>query len=304
MKTKTKVLIGTSIVSTLAAGYFVSGYIGLLYAARRRKHSSVILHPLTQNELDYIKNLEKETLSITSFDGIRLKGTLIKGNTNKVVICVHGYHSSGYRDFQYFIRFYHELGYTILLPEDRGHGDSQGKYIGFGWQDRLDLIEWIHELQKYFRFQPIQIALHGISMGASTVLMASGEDLSSDVKCIISDCAYSNIKEEFRYFLKEAKLPSRTILSSAIILSKNILGYDIRKADAIKQVEKSHIPTLFIHGDQDTVVPVRNASQLYNACNAEKELVIVKGAEHADSIITNPDLYFEKLKEFLDNHIN
>ena len=193
------------------------------------------------------------------------------------MICVHGFHSYHYREFAYYIRFYHELGYNILLPDNRAHGQSEGHYIGFGWLDRLDILEWIKKMEEYFHNEPMSIVLHGISMGGATVLMVSGEELSDNVKAIVADCSYTSAYDEFKYYLKNKGCPPFLLLPSATLLSKKTVGYNFKQASAVNQVKKSKTPTLFIHGNQDHFVPTYMALELYNACQAEKKLLIVNG---------------------------
>lgn len=309
MKKKTKTLLTVAGVGLSAtAGYLLTGYLSLRYAFKRKnykqKHATSVSHPLSKEEQDYIASLKQETLTASSFDDLALKATFFPADkdSNKVVICVHGYHSNGMLDNQYFIRFYHEHGFHILIPDDRAHGDSEGEYIGFGYYDRLDIMQWIMRIQEYFDYQPLNILLHGVSMGASAVLMASGEELSSDVKCIVADCGYASAREQLTDVLKAHHIPTHTIMSSASLLSKKVIGYDFNNIDVIKQVKKSHIPTLFIHGDQDSFVDCENVKKLYEACAAPKELFIVPGAEHCDSYITDPKGYESHILQFTNTY--
>lgn len=309
MKKKTKTLLTVASVGLgVTAGYLLTGYLSLKYAFKRKnykqKHATAVKHPLSEEEKNYIASLKQETLTTTSFDNLALKATFFPADiaSNKVVICIHGYHSYGMLDHQYFIRFYHEHGFHVLIPDDRAHGDSEGEYIGFGYYDRLDIMQWIMRIQEYFDYHPLNIMLHGVSMGASAVLMASGEELSSDVKCIVADCGYASAREQLTNVLKAHHIPTHAIMSSASLLSKKVIGYDFNNIDVIKQVEKSHIPTLFIHGDQDSFVDYQSVKKLYEACHAPKELFIVPGAEHCDSYITDPKGYESHILNFTNKY--
>ena len=122
------------------------------------------------------------------------------------------------------------------MPDNRAHGESEGTYIGFGWLDRLDCIQWIHKMKEYFD-KDLQIVLHGISMGSATVLMASGEELPSDVKCIISDCGFTSVLDEFEHELKQAHIPPALILPTATLLSKNVLVIVLKKLQQLIWLE-------------------------------------------------------------------
>ena len=144
---------------------------------------------------------------------LKLHGYIAKNEKESKtwVIAVHGYTDSAYFMVDAVKQFLH-YGYNVLIPDLRAHGKSEGKYIGMGWLDRLDLIEWINYLIK--TYGNIKIILYGISMGAAAVMMTSGEKLPSAVKAIVSDCAFANAYDEFKYvFNHRTHLPAFPLLN-------------------------------------------------------------------------------------------
>lgn len=243
-----------------------------------------------------------ETLSLISKDGLKLVGHFLGNSTDKLAIIVHGY-GADYREMQLYTKYFVEKNYNILAVENRAHGNSEGKMIGMGWLDRLDLIQWINlMLEKNPNYQ---IVLMGLSMGASTVCMASGEKLPKNVKAIISDCAYANAFEEFRYvFNHRTHLPAFPLLNIFNMYTKSVYKFDMKKADASVQVKKSKTPILFIHGDKDSFVPTENVHKLYAAApEGLKQIYIAKDAEHAMSYPSNEIEYERQLNLFLKNYI-
>lgn len=260
---------------------------------------------LDDETIDWLNQQEFIDLEITSDDHLKLRGHLLLNedkNSNRLLIAIHGYRSYSYKEYSSYIRFYHDLGFHILLPDNRAHGESEGKYIGFGWLDRLDCMKWIDTMKKYFD-KDLQIVLHGISMGSATVLMASGEKLPDDVKCIISDCGFTSVYEQFKHVMSKSPITSKIILPISTLFSKQRVGYNFKEASALKQVQKSHTPTLFIHGDQDDYVPTYMVHELYNACSAPKDLLIVEGAKHANSYFVNKELCEKTITEFIHNYV-
>lgn len=239
---------------------------------------------------------------ITSSDGLKLHNYLIRNDSsNKWVIAVHGYTSEGKLMASYARKFY-ELGYNVILPDLRGHGQSEGDYIGMGWDERLDIIDIIQSIVE--NDADSEIVLFGVSMGAATVMNVSGEKLPSNVKAIIEDCGYTSAWDEFSYQLKELYgLPAFPMMHSASLISKIRAGYWLGDASSINQVKKSKTPMLFIHGDADTFVPYEMLDELYNNANVEKEKLVIPNAGHAKSKDVDPELYWTTVIDFITKYI-
>lgn len=241
---------------------------------------------------------------INSFDNFKLHAYMIKQKkkTSKWVVIAHGYGEEGKLMSINALHFY-SLGYNVLIPDLRGSGKSEGDYIGMGWYDRLDICDWIDRIVD--DDPNSKIALFGISMGGSTILMSSGEDLPSNVKCIISDCAYTSAYDVFGYELNTyLNTPSFPVVDFTNLVTILRAGYALKDASAIEQVKKSKTPTLFIHGDSDKIVPSYMMDELYNAATCEKEKLLVKDGEHAGSDLADFNAYWDSIKSFLKKHID
>lgn len=199
-------------------------------------------------------------------------------------------------------RNFYEKGYNVLTPDLRGHGKSEGDYIGMGWHDSLDLLLWIN---KVIEIDPAaEIVLFGISMGGATVMMTSGEELPSNVKVIVEDCGYSSVSGVFAYqFYDLFHLPEFPVLKAANTVTNLRAGYDLYKASAVKQVAKSKIPILFIHGDKDTFVPFKMLAEVYEAAIAPKEKLVIKGAGHGEAETVDPKAYWSGIWSFIEKYI-
>lgn len=257
-----------------------------------------------EEEKLWFQKVERDTLTIQSQDELTLKAMLVEHEqaNKKVAILAHGYSGTS-KEMAPFAKLFYDLGFTIVLPDARGHGDSEGDYIGFGWPERHDYLAWIDSLISRYG-QDTEIVLFGISMGGATVLNVSGEALPDQVKAIVEDCGYSSVEKELSYQLKNLyKLPSYPFIPMTSLLTKYKAGYSFTEASPVDQVKKSSTPTLFIHGDKDSYVPTDMAYELYQAAASDKVLYIVPGAEHAYSYVTDKDEYRRQVTRFLSRYL-
>ncbi len=318
------ILITTSILLliTLVGGYFIGDYFvtfalvrpegGVAQSSTDPNAPKNDPNPIVdenrkiQTELynEWISTVEVNAPSIESYDGLTLNAIeyIVNPDSTKWIIMVHGYTSSN-EEMKERAVHYGMQGYNVLLPNNRAHGNSEGTYMGMGWLDRLDIIGWIDWIVD--KDPNSQIALYGISMGAATVSMTSGEELVDNVKVVIEDCGYSSAWAMFENQLSyRFGLPSFPVLNFAGIVGNMKTGYDLKAADSLAQLKKSTLPTLFIHGDIDNYVPVEMVYEMYEASNStDKEILIVEGANHAESDYVNPEAYYEAVFRYLDTYI-
>ncbi|MBQ8043994.1 MAG: alpha/beta hydrolase [Clostridia bacterium] len=246
-----------------------------------------------------------EDIYQTAFDGLKLHATYFpaiketKDGKKRVAICFHGYTSQGLKDFIGLTDYYFKNGFAMLHPDARAHGDSEGDYIGFGCLDRNDALGWIKwTIDKYG--DDVEIILHGISMGGATVLLTSGLELPSQVKGLISDCAFTSPKEVFTHVLKTMyHMPAFPLIQGADLINKTFAGYGTDECNAKREIKKTNIPILFIHGTADTFVPVKMCHVLYDACVSPKKKLIIKGATHAECYFKDMTAYENALDEFI-----
>lgn len=246
--------------------------------------------------------LEEKT--ITSTDGLKLKGFIHKqdSTSHRWCIAIHGYNCD-HTFMTYIAQQYFEHGYNVLSPDLRSSGKSDGKYIGMGWLERQDILQWIDTIVK---LDPqAKIALHGVSMGAATVMMVSGEQLPPNVKVCVEDCGYSSIWAQFANKLKALyHLPIFPVLNVASLVCKVKAGYFFSDGDCVAQLHKNRTPMLFIHGSADDYVPFDMLNSVYNAdACADKQMLVIKGARHSMSCYTDPAKYWSSVFPFVDRHI-
>lgn len=267
------------------------------------KETKVVLDDF-EEEKEKIKKWLKTTLvkglKIKSFDKTILFAEWFVNKGDKWAIVLHGYGANG-RLMYYVARRFYKKGYNVLVPDLRGHGISGGNYIGMGWHDRLDIIKWIKKIRKIDK--NAKIVIYGVSMGASTALMVSGERLPKNVKCIISDCAFTSAYDVFKYQLKNAKrVPCTPFLFFMNMICRLKNGYSLKQASAINQINKNKLPIFFIHGANDDFVPTYMVFELYKNANCEKEIMIVNNAGHIVSEMVERKIYWRRIALFLQKY--
>ena len=252
-----------------------------------------------EKAVEWLEERGLEEADTVSWDGLRLKGKLLRTRepSDKVILAVHGYRGD-WKDLTVFARFYYEQGWNVLFVNDRGHGDSDGNYIGFGWQDKRDVLCWCGFLKKKFG-EDVKILLHGWSMGGAIVLMAAAEeDLPEQVKGVISDCAYTSAWEQFTHVArKELPVSPELLMRGVDLAGYAMAGYRLQNCAPAECAGKIRIPTLFVHGTNDDFVPYYMADKLYHACKAPaKKLVCAEGAGHCMSWLEDRENYEDGLK--------
>lgn len=258
-----------------------------------------------QEGREYIYSLNPEDLYINSFDNLKLHALFINSNTNKTIICVHGYKAKdGLYDFGMSAKFLNSLGYNLLFVDNRAHGLSQGKYIGFGVLDSIDVNSWVDYLVANMNQETI--ILYGMSMGAATVLNtdsspSDSSPCSSPVKAIIADCGFASGYDEVAYQIKKMyHLPSFPLVPISNILLKLLAKYSLKDKEAYKSIKNYKNNLLIIHGSRDHFVPTSDAYKIFDNATCHKKILIVPGASHAKSYLKDTELYEQTIKEFLD----
>ncbi len=246
---------------------------------------------------------ETETVEITSSDGVTLVGHWYPcENAKRVVLAMHGWRSSWTRDFGLSADFWHENGCSVLFAEQRGQNNSGGEYIGFGLYERYDCIDWLNYLREN-KNTDLPVYLVGISMGATTVLMAAGLDLPDEVHGIIADCGFTSPHDIWKHTAEKSfKIPYNLhgILAGEMFRKKT----NMRPSDysTIEAVSVCAAPILFIHGSEDKVVPVEMTYKNYVACTAKKRLLIVPGADHGMSYYCEKERYEQEVSAFFKEY--
>ena len=258
---------------------------------------------LFQAGRDWLAAQPQEEVFLQSRDGLRLRGVFVPhGDSRATVLLMHGYRAKGgIADFSVILPYYASLGLNILLIDERACGESEGRYICFGVQERYDCADWCAYLDGRFGGD-CRILLDGISMGASTVLMASGLPLPQSVCAIVADCGFVSPWQECRYVAKQMHLPL-FLLPLVDVWCRLLAKFSLREASTTAALAVNRRPILFLHGEDDTFVPCAASKENFAACTAEKELYLVPGAGHALSYLLDMGACKTRLRSFVARYV-
>lgn len=268
-----------------------------------------LMRPTAKKLYAYQEPLKKEfndlpfkELEVTSFDGLKLKGYLLQGNPKEVVILAHGYKSSRENDFCDKIKIYLERNSTVLAVDERAHGNSDGRYIGFSELDRFDIAKWVDKINELY--DNPDIYLHGVSMGGATVIHCANMNLKN-VKGIVDDCGYDTISNITKALIGDMfHLPYFPLGTTAGVIAKIIAGIDFDKSNGEECVKNTDIPIVFIHGSMDHFVPCEMSKRMYENCASACELLIVDKAGHAASYMMASEEYTAVVNRLLNKEIS
>lgn len=267
-----------------------------------QKTSWAPMAKMIHNAAQWLKENNAQDVYIKSDDGLKLHGLWVPAEKPVgTVILFHGYRSCYLSDFSLILSFYHGLGLNLLLVEQRSHGKSDGKYITFGIREHRDVLNWINDHNARFGKQPV--FLGGMSMGATTVLMAAGESLPDNVRGITADCGFSNPCDIIAHVMKKAHLPKFPLLNLAGVFTKLIAGFGLLEYSTVVAMKRCTVPVLFIHGTGDHFVPCEMTKQAYNACGSEKQIILVEGAGHGQSYLKDQPRCQSALENFFMDHL-
>ena len=249
-----------------------------------------------------VRTFPHEKFCITSFDGLKLYGKYYEYSSDAPIeLMFHGYRGNAERDLSGAVQRCFSLGRSVLIVDQRTSGSSEGNVISFGINERRDCLAWVNFLVEHFG-NDVKIILTGISMGASTVMMASALDLPPNVISALADCGYTSAKEIITKVIQEMHLPPRLLYPFVKLGAKLFGHFDLEETSPIEAMKNCRIPIIFIHGETDDFVPCDMSRANYDACIAPKQLFTVAEAGHGMSYLLDNKGYFNALKEFSEKY--
>ena len=255
-------------------------------------------HPMMKKWVLQARKYPKEDFYITSHDGLKLHAKYFEyapGATMEIMF--HGYRGTAERDLSGGIQRCFSLGRNVLIVDQRTSCGSEGHVISFGINEHKDCLAWIDFAVKHFG-SDVKIVLTGISMGASTVLMAAGKELPTNVVGVLADCGFSTPKEIIKKCAKDLHLPAN-LLYPFIKLGARLYGhFDLEEYSPMEAMKTCKLPVIFFHGEDDSFVPCYMSEEIFKSCNSPKRLVTIPKAGHGLVYLVDNKRYFEEVVSF------
>ncbi len=251
----------------------------------------------------WLRDHDAQSVSIKSRDGLRLRGLWVPvENAKGTVLFVHGYRSCVLADFGLAYDFYRDMGFNLLLPDQRSHGKSEGKFITFGVRESEDMACWVNFHNREFGEFPM--LLSGLSMGATTVMYMADMTLPDNVKGIVADCGFTTPGEIISLvFRKTVHLPAGVAVWLADRIARLVAGFSFYEKDTRRSLARSNLPIRMIHGTEDHFVPAMMTRESYDACQTDKQLLLVEKAGHGVSFLQDKKHYAAMIIDFLNTII-
>ena len=262
---------------------------GEIYEAHREK---------MENWVRKMWTMERQSFEITSFDGLKLHAKFYEFAPGAPIeLMFHGYRGSAERDLSGGIERCFRVGRSALIVDQRTAGESDGHVITMGICERRDCLSWIDFAIEHFG-PDVKIILTGISMGASTVLMAGGEQLPPNVLGILADCGYTSARAIMYEVIRKMGLPPKPSYPFVKLGAKIFGHFDLEETSPSEAVRRCKLPVIFFHGEDDAFVPCYMSVENFEACGGRKRLVTIPGAGHGLAYAIEPDRYVQELYDF------
>ncbi|MBR2214792.1 MAG: alpha/beta hydrolase [Selenomonadaceae bacterium] len=304
-------MIGMTVLFITVTGYFIGNYM-VQFGLERGSETdpkapprafALLMPPENRrfNKPDEVSEIWQEK----SADGLLLTATHFfpDWHSDRWVIVVHGYGCTQQNSW-YIASTYLAQGYHVLTPDLRASGDSEGRFLTMGYRESEDVVHWAKEIVKHYA--DARIILHGVSMGAAAVMMASADDdLPANVVACIEDCGFTDAYQLLALQMEKSfGLPAFPSMNLIDYRCEKLAGFSLKQAAPLEAVKHAKIPMLFIHGEKDTLVPPYMADLLFNAAQApRKDIFIVPKAIHGVASQTAHEAYYRRVFDFVEPYV-
>jgi fermentation-respiration switch protein FrsA (DUF1100 family) len=239
------------------------------------------------------------TVSFASSSGSQLRGWFIPGRRGGgAVLLLHGVNANRLAMLPR-AGFLHALGYSVLLPDFRAHGESTGDHTTFGALESRDAYAAACLLH---RLAPQEhVGAIGVSLGGAATLLGP---TALPVDALVLESVYPTIDRAARNRLRTWLGPIGSLLAPALVRSlEPAVGVRRKELRPIDRIGEVKVPLLMVAGTADRYTPLDESKALYARVAAPKEFWAVPGADHVDLYAFAPEAYRERISAFLERSL-
>ena len=218
---------------------------------------------------------------------LELRAWITRGRPDKAAcVIVHGL-GDNLESYQGHARAFIERGHTVLLPDLRGHGGSEGRHTSLGGLESED----VRAAMDYLREAGLAgegIVLMGHSMGAVAVLLAAADQ--PDIRAVIAEAPFDSYRNTIAHHARLFYyLPSWfPIIPLSILAAEWRGGFDADAIDTVEAARRIGAPLLAIVDGLDERMPEAVVRRIVDAHPGPNELWVASGVHHVGAFF-HPD---------------
>ncbi len=187
-------------------------------------------------------------------------------------------------DYDEISPFYHQKELNLVVADYRGYGVSSGI------PTLTDLARDAHTIFKKVREE---LSIKNLQKDLWVMGRSLGSISALELAC--------NDQEEIKGLIIESGFPSVVRIMTHLGIPASGMGLEKIDQECLERIRKIFLPTLIIHGEQDWLVPLQNAKDIYQHLGTkEKELLIISSATHNDIMLVGSKEYFNSLQQFIE----
>lgn len=226
-------------------------------------------------------------------------GWLVRGKPGHgAILLLHGVRSDR-RQMIGRAKLLSMAGYSVLLIDLPGHGESEAKHITFGVHESVGVRTALAYLRHSFPGE--KIGLIGVSLGAASFVLSNS---SPGPDAVVLESMYPTITDAVEDRIAIRLGPLGRELSPLLLMQLHPrLGVSPEQLRPIDQIHHLQAPVLIAAGKVDRHTPLNETRRIFAAANQPKELWVVQGAAHVDLYTFGPQAYKSRVLPFLDKHL-
>lgn len=280
-----------------------------------KPHQSPLFDEPANHGLDF------ENVQLETSDGVMIRGWLIKGGADKVIIESHfgvqcnrgGWSPKGKglmtpwkKDIQFLrqARYLSERGYSVLMYDFRGHGESDlgpVPWVSWGPEEAKDVIAAVDYVSGRADFNGASIGLLSICMGSAATAYAYGmEDGLANRPAIKAQIAVQPLL--YSCFVEALGMP-RFLQRAGARVTKQRLGFDLAEPNFLDHVSKISVPTLLVQNRHDPWTRLDMVHAYYDKLEVEKELRFLDIEKSRFAAYDYLGSHPEEIMDWFDRHL-